>query len=310
MGIDTQNKVNLRVMIAGLELKNPVMTASGTFGSGKEYSNLIDITKLGALVTKAVTKEARPGNPLPRISEAPSGMLNAIGLQNKGVRRFLVEDLEHLNGLDLPVIVNVAGDTMDDYIYVAETLSQDSRIKALEINISCPNVKKGGVAFGYDPLVAADLTRKIRKATSLPLIVKLTPNTPHIESVAQAVEEAGADGVSLINTLIGMAIDVDSFKPALANITGGLSGPAIKPIALAMVFRVARRIKIPIIGMGGIMTANDAIEFILAGASAVAVGTANFVNPRATLDIILGIKDYMRAKGVLDVKELIGAVKI
>ncbi|MDI6799245.1 MAG: dihydroorotate dehydrogenase [Actinomycetota bacterium] len=309
MGLDSNRKPNLKVNLASIEMKNPVMSASGTFGSGHEYSKLFDISKLGAIVTKAVTLEARGGNPLPRIYETPSGMLNAIGLQNKGVERFIQEDLGFLTEGDLPVIVNVAGDTMDDYVSVAERLSKSGLVRGLEINISCPNVKRGGMAFGHDPKEAATLTSLIRRASDLPLIVKLTPNVGEIEEIARAVEASGADAVSLINTLVGMAIDVDTFKPRLANVTGGLSGPAIRPVAVAMVYRVAKAVKIPIIGMGGITTAQDAIEFFLAGATAVAIGTANFTKPSVTLDIIKGIEEFLEAKGIREVSEIVGQVR-
>lgn len=301
--------LNMSVDLASIKLKNPVMVASGTFGSGKEFSNFFDISKLGALVSKAVTLEPREGNPLPRIAETPAGMLNAVGLQNKGVDRFISEDLSWLKEVDLPVFVNIAGSSAVDYIKVAERLSAAPVVKGLEVNISCPNVKRGGILFGQEPNEAARLISQIRNVTRLPLIVKLTPNTAQIEEIARAVEASGADCISLINTLVGMAIDVSSFRPKLANVTGGLSGPAVRPVAVAMVYRVAKSVKLPIIGMGGIENAFDALEFILAGATAIAVGTANFINPRAPLDILSGIEEFMIKRGVFDIAELIGAVK-
>lgn len=300
----------MEVDIAGIKLKNPVITASGTFGSGKEYSSLIDINKLGAVVTKTVTFRPRPGNPTPRICETPSGMLNSIGLQNEGVEAFVENDLPFLAGFDVPVVVSVGGEDIDEYCRATKYLSQAEGIAALEINISCPNVKAGGMAFGLDPRMAADLISKIKTCTNLPLIVKLTPNVSDIVPLALAVERAGAQAISLINTVLGMAIDIETRRPRLASVVGGLSGPAIKPIALRMVWRVAKAVKVPVIGIGGITSAEDAMEFILAGASAVAVGTAVFSDPKNPLKIIEGLDAYMRQAGIDDINKLVGAVNI
>ncbi|MCL6636206.1 MAG: dihydroorotate dehydrogenase [Peptococcaceae bacterium] len=298
---------NLSVNVGGILMKNPVTVASGTFGYGPEYAPYIDLNRLGAIVVKGTTLAPRQGNPVPRLVETPAGILNSIGLQNPGVDRFIEEALPYLAGFDLPVIVNIAGDTAGDYAELAGRLDGVKGVSGLEVNISCPNVKKGGLLFGSDPEAAAEVTRAVKDATRLPVIVKLSPNVTSIVEVAAKVAEAGADALSLINTLLGMAIDVHRRRPVLGNIMGGLSGPAVRPVAVRMVWQVYREVKLPIIGMGGITTAEDALEFILAGASAVAVGTANFVNPRATLDIIGGIGRYMARYNVRDIKELIGA---
>jgi dihydroorotate dehydrogenase (NAD+) catalytic subunit len=306
--------VNLSVQLApknerGLLLSNPVITASGTFGYGTEYSALIDIRKLGAVICKGTTLEARDGNLQPRICETDGGMLNAIGLQNIGAEALIKEKAPEWEKWDVPVIVNIAGKTIDDYAKLAAMLDNVSGISGLEVNISCPNVKAGGVEFGTNPDSATAVTSAVRKATGLPVIVKLTPNVGDIKSIALAVEAAGADAVSLINTLRGMAIDIRKKKPLLGNITGGLSGPVIKPVALAMVYETAGVVKIPVIGCGGITTANDAIEFLMAGATAVQVGTTIFVNPQAPIDIINGIKDFMCKQGIEDITGLIGIAR-
>lgn len=300
------NRPNLAVNLGGIRMKNPVNTASGTFGFGFEYSSLLDLNALGAITVKAITLKPRAGNPPPRIVETPAGMLNSIGLQNPGIEVFIEQYLPRLRELSTPVIVNVAGDTVEDYSEAAGRLDKAGGVAGLEINISCPNVKKGGLQFGADPLMAAEVVRAVRGSTSLPVIAKLTPNVTDIVAVAASAAEAGADALALINTLLGMAIDIKTRRPVLANAVGGLSGPAIKPVALRMVWQVARVVDIPILGMGGITTAEDALEFILAGATAVAVGTANFVNPRATVDIIQGLEEYCREQGISDINSLIG----
>jgi dihydroorotate dehydrogenase (NAD+) catalytic subunit len=300
--------VELAVNIAGIKMKNPVLTASGTYGFGVEYQDFFDIQKLGAIVVKGTTLADRQGNPPPRMAETPQGMLNAVGLQNKGADYLLGEYLPKLAKLDLPIIVNVNGTDIADYCALVERLRGQKAIAGLELNISCPNVKKGGMLFGTDPLMAAELTKEVKKVADKPLIVKLSPNVTDIAAIARAVEDAGADAVSLINTVLGMAIDVETRRPKLSTITGGLSGPAVKPIAVRMVWQVAKAVKIPIIGMGGIASAADALEFILAGASAVSVGTANFVDPLITLKIIDGLKDYCVRHKVKDIKDLVGAL--
>lgn len=297
------NRPDMKVNIGGVELKNPVMTASGTFGSGKEYSEYMDLNKLGGLVVKGVSNLPWKGNDSPRIAETYGGMLNSVGLQNPGVEAFIKEDLPFLDKYDTKVIVNLAGRTIEDYCEVAERLG-DTNVDMLELNISCPNVKEGGVAFGTDPAMAEEVTRAVKKVAKQPLIVKLSPNVTDIVAIAKAVVAGGADAVSLINTLLGMAIDIDKKKPILANIVGGLSGPAIKPVALRMVYQVARAVDVPIIGMGGIMTGEDAVEFILAGATGVAVGMANFTNPTATLDVLKGIEDYMVRHGFKSIQAI------
>lgn len=297
----------LAVEIAGIRMKNPVAVASGTFGFGLEYAPYVDLNRLGAVVVKGITLHPRPGNVPPRIVETPAGMLNAIGLQNPGVEHLAGEILPCLEQYNLPVIVNIAGETVEEYALVAEKLDRVAGVAGLEVNISCPNVKKGGMQFGSDPQMAAEVVRAVRTTTKLPLIAKLSPNVTSIVAVAVAVAEAGADALSLINTILGMAIDVKQRRPVLGAITGGLSGPAIRPVAVRMVWQVYKEVKLPILGMGGIMSAADALEFILAGATAVAVGTANFVNPRATLDVLEGIEAYLTENGVKDVNELVGA---
>ncbi|HUH64859.1 MAG TPA: dihydroorotate dehydrogenase [Syntrophales bacterium] len=296
----------MQVRIGGLTLKNPVMTASGTFGYGEEYVPYVDLNRLGAIVAKGVSLLPRPGNDPPRIMETPCGMLNAIGLENPGVHAFIEDKLPFLRQFDVPVIANVFAESIDDFRKVVELLSGAKGIAGLEINISCPNVKKGGVIFGCDPDMAYAVTREVRRSTDLPLIVKLTPNVTDICLIAESAEAGGADAVSLINTLTGMSVDVEKRIPHLRNITGGLSGPAIKPIALRMVWQAAKRVKIPVIGIGGIVSASDALEFLIVGARAVQIGTANFVNPAAAVDIIDGIKDYLKRHNIYDVNNVIG----
>ncbi len=293
----------------GLRLANPVMTASGTFGYGTEYSELFDIQKLGAIVCKGTTLKPREGNRQPRLVETASGVLNAIGLQNIGVQALIKEKAPVWAGWRVPVIVNIAGDTVEEYGKLAKALDGVKGISGIEVNISCPNVKAGGAAFGVDPKCAAEVTAAARAVTSLPIIVKLTPNTGDISGVARAVAEAGADAISLINSVKGMAIDLAGRRPSIGNITGGLSGPAIKPIALAMVYEVARAVDVPVIGCGGIVNANDALEFIMAGASAVQVGSATYQNPRASLDVLEGIERFMEKEGIKNLREIIGAAR-
>lgn len=299
--------MNTTVNIAGVEFKNPVMTASGTFGSGMEYSQFVDLNKLGAVVTKGVASVPWPGNSTPRIAETHGGMLNAIGLQNPGIDVFVKRDIPFLKQYDTKIIVNVCGKTTEEYLDVVEKLS-DEPVDMLEINISCPNVKEGGIGFGQDAKTAYAITKEIKKIAKQPVIMKLSPNVTDITVMAKAVEDAGADAVSLINTLTGMKIDINRQTFALANKTGGLSGPAIKPIAVRMVNQVANAVKIPIIGMGGIANYEDAVEFILAGATAISVGTANFFNPYTTVEIVDGIEKYMQAHNCDDINELIGIV--
>lgn len=296
------------VVLAGVELKNPVMTASGTFGSGMEYSEFVDLNRLGAVVTKGVANVPWPGNPTPRVTETPSGMLNAIGLQNPGIDVFCSRDLPFLKKYDTKVIVNVCGKTAEDYCAVVERLA-DEPADLLEINVSCPNVKEGGIAFGQDPRALEAITKEVKKYAKQPVIMKLSPNVTDITEMARAAEAGGADVLSLINTITGMKIDIKRRTFALANKTGGMSGPAVRPVAVRMVYQVAQAVKLPIIGMGGIATAEDALEFIMAGASAVSVGTANFFNPYATVEIAEGIETFMREQNVEDIHELIGAVK-
>ncbi len=301
---------DLRVNIGSLELQNPVMTASGTFGYAREFSNLVNLYRLGAIIVKGISYEPRAGNPPPRIVETPCGMLNAIGLQNVGVERFIDEKMVYLRGLGVPVVVNILGDTIDEYRILTERLRGVDGISALEVNISCPNVKKGGVAFGTVPSMAAAVTEAVKRAADVPVMVKLSPNVSDIAEMAKAVEDSGADSISLINTLIGMAIDLKSRKPLLANVVGGLSGPAIKPVALRMVYQAAAAVKIPVIGIGGIDTVEDALEFILAGATAVQVGTANFINPRVSEELVEGIGDYVQSHKLSSVRDLIGALEV
>jgi len=300
---------DMKVSIGSLRLKNPVMTASGTFGYGEEYGSLVSLHRLGAIIVKGISLLPRQGNPPPRIAETACGMLNAIGLENVGLERFLAEKLPFLHNIDTPLIVNILGDTVEDYQQLAARLDGEEKVAALEVNISCPNVKKGGVAFGTDPDMAHAVTKGVRQHFSRPVIVKLSPNVTDITEIARAVEDAGANAVSLINTVLGMAIDTESCRPRLANLFGGLSGPAIKPIALRMVWQVAGCVSIPIIGIGGITTPEDAIEFLLAGACAVQVGTTNFINPKATEEIIHGIGAYLSENGLASVQDLIGRAR-
>lgn len=300
--------MNMEVNLAGVTLKNPVMTASGTFGSGEEFSEFVDLNKLGAVVTKGVANVPWEGNPTPRIAETYGGMLNAVGLQNPGIDLFVQRDIPFLKKYDTKIIVNVCGRTTEDYCEVVERLA-DQPVDMLEINISCPNVKEGGIAFGQNPKAVEAITKEVKKYAKQPVIMKLSPNVTDITEMAKAAEAGGADVLSLINTLTGMKIDINRRTFALANKTGGLSGPAIHPIAVRMVYQTAQAVKVPIIGMGGIATAEDAIEMILAGATAVSVGTANFHNPMVTEEIVNGIRDYMERYQVADIKELIGAVK-
>lgn len=300
--------MNTKVTIAGVEFKNPVMTASGTFGSGMEYGEFVDLNKLGAVVTKGVANVPWPGNPTPRVAETYGGMLNAIGLQNPGIDLFIERDIPFLKQYDTKIIVNVCGKTVEDYCEVVEKLGEQP-VDMLEINVSCPNVKEGAIAFGQKADALFDITKEIKKYAKQPVIMKLSPNVTDITEMAKAAEAAGADAISLINTITGMKIDVHRRKFALANKTGGLSGPAIKPVAVRMVYQAANAVQIPIIGMGGIATAEDALEFILAGATAVSVGAMNFVNPYTTEEVVKGIEAYMQQYGVEDIQSLIGAVK-
>lgn len=300
--------VNTAIQIGGITLKNPVMTASGTYGYGLEYSDFIDLSKLGGIVVKGTTLNPRQGNPYPRMAETPSGMLNAVGLQNKGVEYFCSEIYPSIKDIDTHMIVNVSGSTVEDYMATAERIAELDKIPAIELNISCPNVKEGGMAFGVTCAGAAEVVRAVRKVYPKTLIVKLSPNVTDITEIARAVEAEGADSISMINTLLGMAIDVKSRKPILSTVTGGLSGPAVKPVALRMVWQTAKVVSIPIIGMGGISSCEDAIEFLLAGASAVQVGTYNFVDPTITTKIASGIEDYLVQNNITDVSELIGGL--
>lgn len=300
--------MNTKINLAGVELKNPVMTASGTFGSGMEYSEFVDLNKLGAVVTKGVANVPWPGNPTPRIAETYGGMINAIGLQNPGIDVFCERDIPFLKKYDTKIIVNVCGKSERDYVEVVERLAGEP-VDMLEINISCPNVKEGGIAFGQNAANIEHITKAIKNVAKQPVIMKLSPNVTDITEMAKAAEAGGADVLSLINTITGMKIDINRQTFAVANKTGGLSGPAVKPVAVRMVYQVANAVKIPIIGMGGIATAGDALEFILAGATAVSIGTANFHNPRTTLEVIEGIEKYMVNKGVSDINDLIGIVK-
>lgn len=300
--------VNTAIQIGGITLKNPVMTASGTYGYGLEYSDFIDLSKLGGIVVKGTTLNPRQGNPYPRMAETPSGMLNAVGLQNKGVEYFCSEIYPSIRDIDTHMIVNVSGSTVEDYMATAERIAELDKIPAIELNISCPNVKEGGMAFGVTCAGAAEVVRAVRKIYPKTLIVKLSPNVTDITEIARAVEAEGADSISMINTLLGMAIDVKSRKPILSTVTGGLSGPAVKPVALRMVWQTAKVVSIPIIGMGGISSCEDAIEFLLAGASAVQVGTYNFVDPTITTKIASGIEDYLVQNNMTDVSQLIGGL--
>lgn len=302
---------DMTVRLGSLELRNPVVTASGTFASGREFADFIDLSRIGAIVTKGVSLEPWPGNASPRIAETASGMLNSIGLQNPGVEAFVARDLAWLadNAAGTPVIVNISGHSSEQYAGVIERLEREPSVAGYEVNISCPNVDAGGMAFGTDCASAAQITAACRAATQRPLIVKLSPNVTDIASIARAVEAAGADALSLINTLLGMAIDAESRRPLLARVVGGLSGPAIKPVALRMVWQVSQAVDVPLIGMGGVMTATDAVEFMLAGATAVAVGTANFIDPRSAALVVDGLAEYCRRHGVAHVADLTGALE-
>lgn len=302
--------VDLKVNLNKLQLKNPVMTASGTFGYGTEYSDFIDISRIGGIIVKGTTIRERQGNPYPRMAETPSGMLNAVGLQNKGVSYFVENIYPTIKDIDTSIFVNVSGSTVNDYIETAEMLNDLEKIPGIELNISCPNVKEGGMAFGTSCVSAAQVVKEVRRVYKNELMVKLSPNVTDITDIAKVVEAEGADSVSLINTLLGMAIDAHSRKPILSTITGGLSGPAVKPIALRMVWQVANAVKIPVIGMGGIMNATDAIEFILAGASAIQVGTANFIDPTVTIKILEGIEQYLIENNYKSISEITGALEI
>lgn len=301
--------MNLQTIIAGVTFKNPVMTGSGTFGSGMEYAEFVDLNRLGAVVTKGVANVPWPGNPTPRVAEVYGGMLNAIGLQNPGIDVFMERDIPFLKQYDTKIIVNVCGKTVEDYLEVVEKLGDESAVAMLEINVSCPNVKEGAIAFGQRADALYNITSEIKKHAKQPIIMKLSPNVTDITEMAKAAEAAGSDALSLINTITGMKIDIHRRKFALANKTGGMSGPAIKPVAVRMVYQASRAVNIPIIGMGGIANAEDAIEFLLAGASAVSIGAMNFVNPYATVEVVKGIEEYMRTYGVENVTELIGAVQ-
>ena len=301
---------DLKINIKDLIFKNPVLTASGTFGYGTEFEDFFNIGHLGGIIVKGTTLEPRQGNPYPRMAETASGMLNAVGLQNKGIDYFIEKIYPEINHYDTNIIVNVSGSKLEDYIAVVEKLNDLEKIPAIELNISCPNVKLGGMAFGTSCESAAEITMAVRKAYKKILIVKLSPNVTDIASIARSVEDAGADSVSLINTLLGMAINSESRKPLLSTITGGLSGPAIKPVALRMVWQVAKAVKIPVIGLGGIMSAADAIEFLLAGATAVQIGTANFIDPQISIKIVQGIENYLTRHNMSSVKELIGAMEV
>jgi dihydroorotate dehydrogenase (NAD+) catalytic subunit len=297
---------NLKIRLGRINLKNPVLAASGTFGYGEEYSRFIDLNQLGAIITKTVTLEPKEGNPPPRLAETPSGLLNSIGLENPGLKIFLREKLPFLQKFNTALVVNIAGEKEEEYLRLAERLDKAGGIDALEINISCPNVEAGGLIFGINPNLVFSLVKRIREVTDIPLISKLTPNVTDIAEIAQAAEEAGTEALSLINTLLGMAIDIETRKPKLGNVTGGLSGPAIRPVAVRMVRQTYQKVNLPLIGVGGIMTAEDALEFILAGASAVAIGTANFIDPKTPIKVKEGIREYLRQNKIREFKDLIG----
>ncbi len=305
--MNNREDIKLKINIGGVELKNPVMTASGTFAAGREYSEYIDLSRLGAVVVKGISAEPWQGNPPPRIAETYGGMLNSIGLQNLGAEHFIREDIQFLREFDTKIVVNIIGRTIEEYCQVAEIL-QDADIDLVELNISCPNLKKGGVSFGTNPSNVAEVTKEVKKYLKQPLIVKLSPNVSDIVQIAKAAEAEGADAISMINTLLGMAIDIHGKKPVLANVTGGLSGPCIKPVALRMVYQSFKEISVPIIGMGGIMNSDDAIEFIMAGATGVAIGTANFINPRATIDVLDGILNYCEKYNIKDIMDIRGII--
>lgn len=300
--------VDLSVKLGQLSLKNPVLTASGTFGYGEEFADFVDLNRLGGFIVKGTTLEPREGNDYPRMAETPSGMLNAVGLQNKGVDYFIEHTYPRISHYQSEIIVNVSGKCVEDYVAVCEKLSALDRIHAIEVNISCPNVKQGGMAYGTTCAGAAEVTSAVRKAWPRHMIVKLSPNVTSIADIALAVEDAGADSVSLINTLLGMAVDVERRRPCLSTVTGGLSGAAVKPVAVRMVWQVAKAVKIPVIGLGGIMTGRDALEFIMAGATAVEIGTANFIDPKATIHVLDGINEFCVRQGVKDIHELIGII--
>ena len=300
--------VRMAVELAGIRMQNPVLTASGTFGYAQEFEQYMDVNRLGALVVKTITRLPRPGNPAPRIVETPAGMLNAIGLQNVGIDAFIAEKLPYLRTLTPPLIVNVAGESVEDFRELTKRISDQEGVAGIELNVSCPNVA-GGLDFSTDPKLTYQVVKAARDATGLPVIPKLSPNVTDIRAIARAAEEAGADALSLINTLVGMAIDVRTRRPKIANVTGGLSGPAIRPVAVRMVWQVAKAVRLPILGMGGIVTAEDAVEFLLAGATAVAVGTANFISPTSILTILEGIHDYCAANGVAEVRQLVGGLE-
>lgn len=304
-----EKRSDLTVNIGSLELKNPIMTASGTFGYGREFSQLLQLEALGAIVVKGISLNPRPGNPPPRIVETSSGMLNAIGLQNVGVDRFISEKMKYFDDKDVPVVVNILGDSLEEYREITERLHGIRGVAAIEVNISCPNVKKGGVAFGTNPKMAETVTRTVKEAADVPVIVKLSPNVTDITEIAKAVEAGGADSVSLINTLIGMAIDIKSRRPILANVIGGLSGPAIKPVALRMVYQVAKVVTIPVIGIGGISCLDDVLEFMMAGASAVQIGTANFVDPGISEMLVHQLADYVIREKLSSIRDIIGAAQ-
>lgn len=301
--------MNTQTTIAGVTFKNPVMTASGTFGSGMEYEEFVDLNRLGAVVTKGVANVPWPGNPTPRVAEVYGGMLNAIGLQNPGIDVFMERDIPFLKKYDTKIIVNVCGKTVEDYVDVVERLGDEPAVSMLEINVSCPNVKEGGIAFGQNPKALEAITKEVKKYAKQPVIMKLSPNVTDITEMARAAESGGADVVSLINTITGMKIDINRRTFALANKTGGMSGPAVKPVAVRMVYQVANAVKIPIIGMGGIASAEDALEFIMAGATAVSVGTANFINPYTTQEVVDGMEAFLEKQKVEDINQLIGCVK-
>lgn len=301
---------DLKVNIGALKLKNPVLTASGTFGYGEEFADFIDLTRLGGFIVKGTTLHPREGNPYPRMAETPMGMLNAVGLQNKGVHYFVEHIYPRLKDLDTNVIVNVSGSSVEDYSETAAIINELDNIPAIELNISCPNVKHGGMTFGVHPKAAAEVVSAVRKAYHKTLIVKLTPNVTDITEIAKAVEGAGADSISLINTMLGMAIDAERRKPLLSTITGGLSGPCVKPVALRMVWQVTKAVKVPVVGLGGIMNATDAIEFMLAGATAVELGTANFIDPAITVKVVDGINEYLDRHGFKSVQDIIGALEV
>ncbi|MEA3415414.1 MAG: dihydroorotate dehydrogenase [Thermodesulfobacteriota bacterium] len=305
-----KNRADLKVNIGKIELKNPVMTASGTFGYAREFDDLVDLNRLGAIIVKGLSLQPSRGNPPPRIVETPCGMLNAIGLENVGLTAFVEEKLQFLKELSTPVFINIYGKDIKEYAQLASRIDDIEEIAGIEVNISCPNVKAGGVAFGIDPDTACKVVKAVRSNTGKPVMVKLTPNVTDITLIARSVEDAGADSISLINTITGMVIDIETRRPKLANITGGLSGPAIKPIALRMVWQVVQKVNIPVIGVGGIMTAEDALEFLIAGAVAVQVGTANLINPHATIDIIEGIEAFLIKRNIPRITDIIGTLQI